>query len=170
MIHSAAFGGASGNAGEFGHTTAVPGGHSCICGKRGCLETYVSADALMRRLAANGVEVVSLQDLEKRFGPDNPVVSAWIEEGVEPLRTGLNTLENLFDPQTVMLGGNAPGWLIDAFIAQVHPLYPSVGRTDRDLPRLVRAELGSDAVARGAAVLPVLAKLNPQYQKLNPFG
>src|SRR5690606_26176468 len=37
MIHGATFGGATGNAGEFGHLTVVPGGHPCICGKRGCL-------------------------------------------------------------------------------------------------------------------------------------
>jgi hypothetical protein len=38
------------------------------------------------------------------------------------------------------------------------------------LPRLIKAELGQDAVARGAAALPVLSKLNPQYQRLNAFG
>jgi predicted NBD/HSP70 family sugar kinase len=170
MIHSAAFGGASGNAGEFGHTTAVPGGHPCICGKRGCLEAYVSVDAAMRYLAERGVEVTSMKEFEVQFDAKHPLVSAWIDEGVEPLRTGLNTIENLFDPQTMMLGGNAPAWLIDTLLERVQPLYPSVGRSERDLPQLIKAELGRDAVARGAAVLPVLANLNPQYQKLNPFA
>ena len=88
----------------------------------------------------------------------------------EPLRVGINTIENLFDPQTIMLGGNAPLWLIEAFFERMEPLYPSVGRTDRDLPRLIKAELGHDAVARGAAALPVLSKLNPQYQHLNAIN
>jgi predicted NBD/HSP70 family sugar kinase len=170
MIHSAAFGGASGNAGEFGHTTVVPDGHPCICGKNGCLETYVSVDAAMKFLSARGTAVESMREFEERFDITHPDVVAWIDEGVEPLRTGLNTIENLFDPQTMMLGGNAPGWLIDAFIKRVEPLHPSVGRHKRDLPRLVKAELGRDSVARGAAVLPVLSKLNPQYQQLNVFG
>ena len=91
-------------------------------------------------------------------------------KALEPLRVGINTIENLFDPQTIMLGGNAPLWLIEAFFERMEPLYPSVGRTDRDLPRLIKAELGHDAVARGAAALPVLSKLNPQYQHLNRFG
>jgi predicted NBD/HSP70 family sugar kinase len=170
MIQSAAFGGASGNAGEFGHTTAVPDGHACICGKRGCLETYVSVDSAMRYLAARGVEVPSMPAFEKAFSADHTLVAAWIEEGTEPLRTGLNTLENLFDPQTIMFGGNAPGWLIDAFAERVLPLHPSIGKSQRDLPRLMRAELGADAVARGAAAMPVLASLNPQFRQLNPFG
>lgn len=40
--------GASGFAGELGHTTVDPGGRHCACGKRGCLETYVSAPGLCR--------------------------------------------------------------------------------------------------------------------------
>jgi predicted NBD/HSP70 family sugar kinase len=170
MIQGAAFGGASGNAGEFGHTTVVPGGHGCICGKNGCLETYLSVDSAMRHLAARGIEVDSMVAFEERFDAAHPAVAAWIGEGIEPLRIGLNTIENLFDPETIMLGGTAPAWLIDALVEGVQPLYPSVGRHNREVPRLIRAELGRDSVARGAAVLPVLSRLNPQYQQLNPFG
>lgn len=40
--------GADGFAGELGHTTVDPEGRHCACGKRGCLETYVSATGLCR--------------------------------------------------------------------------------------------------------------------------
>ncbi len=40
--------GASGFAGELGHTVVKPGGRLCACGKRGCLETYVSAPGLTK--------------------------------------------------------------------------------------------------------------------------
>lgn len=40
--------GASGFAGELGHTLVDPDGRLCGCGKRGCLETYVSATGLVR--------------------------------------------------------------------------------------------------------------------------
>lgn len=43
--------GASGFAGELGHTTVDPAGRSCACGKRGCLETYVSAPGLCRTVS-----------------------------------------------------------------------------------------------------------------------
>ncbi|MEL7219791.1 MAG: ROK family protein, partial [Bacteroidota bacterium] len=42
--------GSNGQAGELGHTTSVPGGRACRCGKRGCLETYVSASGIKRTL------------------------------------------------------------------------------------------------------------------------
>jgi glucokinase len=40
--------GADGFAGELGHTVVDPDGRACACGKRGCLETYVSAPGLCR--------------------------------------------------------------------------------------------------------------------------
>ena len=40
--------GASGFAGELGHIVVDPDGRQCACGKRGCLETYVSATGLRR--------------------------------------------------------------------------------------------------------------------------
>lgn len=44
--------GASGFAGELGHMTVDPNGRECRCGKRGCLETYVSATGLVRTILA----------------------------------------------------------------------------------------------------------------------
>lgn len=40
--------GASGFAGELGHTVVNPEGRQCSCGKKGCLETYVSAAGITR--------------------------------------------------------------------------------------------------------------------------
>lgn len=40
--------GAHGMAGEFGHTLAVENGRECGCGRKGCLETYVSATGIKR--------------------------------------------------------------------------------------------------------------------------
>lgn len=43
--------GADGFAGELGHTTVDPNGRHCACGKRGCLETYVSATGICRTVS-----------------------------------------------------------------------------------------------------------------------
>jgi len=40
--------GADGFAGELGHTVVDPHGRQCSCGKKGCLETYVSASGICR--------------------------------------------------------------------------------------------------------------------------
>jgi len=43
--------GADGFAGELGHTIVDPDGRFCACGKRGCLETYVSAVGICRTVS-----------------------------------------------------------------------------------------------------------------------
>lgn len=40
---------AAGNGGEFGHLVVRPGGRSCLCGRRGCLERYVSGTSIAER-------------------------------------------------------------------------------------------------------------------------
>lgn len=48
VIHDKLVVGQNGHAGEIGHTTVFYGGRSCKCGRRGCLETYVSAPGLIQ--------------------------------------------------------------------------------------------------------------------------
>lgn len=40
--------GTTGFAGEYGHVIMLPGGRECGCGRKGCLETYVSATGIVR--------------------------------------------------------------------------------------------------------------------------
>ncbi len=58
--------GHDGFAGEMGHTTVVCEGRKCACGKRGCLETYVSAPGLKRtvfELLADSTESSVLREI-----------------------------------------------------------------------------------------------------------
>jgi glucokinase len=66
--------GASGFAGEIGHTVVDPEGRQCSCGKRGCLETYVSATGLTRtarellatRCNSSALRKISDQDMTSK--------------------------------------------------------------------------------------------------------
>ncbi len=56
--------GKHGIAGELGHTSVNPAGRYCNCGKRGCLETYVSATGIRRtvyKLLADHLEPSELR-------------------------------------------------------------------------------------------------------------
>lgn len=53
--------GAHGWAGEFGHTVVEPGGAVCSCGRRGCLEAYVSYHSLRERAGLG--DDVRIEDL-----------------------------------------------------------------------------------------------------------
>lgn len=58
--------GKHGIAGELGHTSVNPAGRYCNCGKRGCLETYVSATGIKRtvyKLLADHLEPSELRGI-----------------------------------------------------------------------------------------------------------
>ena len=58
--------GKHGIAGEVGHTSVNPAGRYCNCGKRGCLETYVSATGIRRtvyKLLADHLEDSELRGI-----------------------------------------------------------------------------------------------------------
>lgn len=50
--------GSNGHAGELGHVIAVENGRQCTCGRRGCLETYVSATGMVRSVLETESEVL----------------------------------------------------------------------------------------------------------------
>lgn len=140
--------GAFGNAGEIGHVPLVPNGEPCPCGNRGCLERYLSLEAMERRSAAIGMD-------------------RWIAEAAPLLRSAIVTIENLFDPATIILGGSAEDALLTRLIAAAEPLAHSVSeRSGRKAPRITRSKDGGNAVLRGAAALAVAGVLSPRSGSL----
>lgn len=146
MVHDgAALRGAWGNAGEIGHMPVMPHGDPCPCGNRGCLERYVSLEAWERRARTIGEQ-------------------QWILEVAPLLRTALVTIENLFDPETIVVGGLAPRRLLQKLVAAAQPLPNSVAaRNDRREPRVTLSPVGQDAVLLGAAALAVSGVLSPRF-------
>ena len=55
--------GSDGFAGELGHVRAVADGRQCGCGKRGCMETYVSATGIKRTI----FELLAEENVESDF-------------------------------------------------------------------------------------------------------
>lgn len=55
--------GHDGMAGEVGHTVVDPHGRMCACGRRGCLETYVSASGIVRTAA----ELLSIHQFNSKL-------------------------------------------------------------------------------------------------------
>lgn len=134
-----------GNAGEIGHVPLVPNGRPCSCGNRGCLERYVSLEAFQRRAPIIGE-------------------AAWIEEAAPLLRNAIVSIENLFDPETVVIGGIMEDALLDALVAAIDPLPTSVAdRKERAAPRIMRSASGQHAVLRGAASLAFSGVLSPRF-------
>ncbi|TIP94086.1 MAG: ROK family transcriptional regulator [Mesorhizobium sp.] len=147
MVHDgSALRGAWGNAGEIGHIPVVPGGEPCPCGNRGCLERYLSLEALRRR---------NISDAE------------WVDEIGPIFRNAITIIENLFDPETIILGGLASTDLLERLAVSVANLPNSISaRKDRTAPRVTVARGGQHAVLRGAAALAVSGVLSPRFGQI----
>ena len=147
MVHDGSvLRGAWGNAGEIGHIPVVPGGENCPCGNSGCLERYLSLEALRRW---NGSE------------------ADWVAEVAPVFHNAVAIIENLFDPETIILGGLASTELLERLAGSTAGLHNSVSaRKDRKTPRIVVARGGQHSVLRGAAALAVSGVLSPRFGQM----
>ncbi|MGW7614242.1 ROK family transcriptional regulator [Streptomyces antimycoticus] len=170
--------GATSSAGEWGHTVVQVGGRACRCGAVGCLEAYVGAQAVLDRYGraapgdragqsgADGVEEGGTEgageDQQTAFAA---IVAAAgtetrarevLEETAAYLGAGIADLINLFNPERIILGGWAGLLLGGRVLPRIraatasYALHRPYAQTEIGM-----AELGPDAVALGAATLPL---------------
>lgn len=155
--------GAFGNAGEIGHVIVTPGGRQCACGNRGCLETYASRIAAREQLAKAGIAIASVSDIERLYEAGDPHLMAWINEAAGPLSQAIGLIENLFDPETVILGGAMPDAVLDHLISALYLPAGSVAASDRRAtPRVQRGACGRLTAALGGAALVIHDTITPR--------
>lgn len=161
VVGGSSYRGARSSAGEWGHTTVAYGGRLCRCGSRGCLEAYVGAAGILDRFReANRGRGLSGLDEESALLSllDDPSRAAEtvLAETAGYLGAGIATLVNLFNPERIILGGWAGLALGGRLLGQIraaaaeHALRRPFEQASIELCRL-----GPDAVALGAATLPV---------------
>jgi glucokinase len=146
--------GANGNGGELGHVTIDWHGRPCKgCGRRGCLEAYVSGTSIAERAREAGLSFATAEEVAAaaRDG-DEGAVRVW-DETVEALACGLTSIVNLFEPELVVVGGGvgrsgeqllgrARTWVLE------HAMGPAGVAVD-----IVHAALGDHVGVVGAAAI-----------------
>ena len=102
---------------ELGHSVIVAGGEQCTCGRKGCLEAYASATALIRdtkraMLADRQSKMWEIGSIENVTGKtafdykDTDESAKSIVDGyIEKLGVGITNIANEFRPEAVILGG-----------------------------------------------------------------
>lgn len=150
-------GGASGIAGEWGHTPLpaprldeLPGPR-CWCGRTGCVETWLSGPGLAADHRRVTDEDLTARAISERARDGDAGCAATLERYAERLGRGLGVIVNVLDPEVIVLGGgvsNAPGLASRAerrVAAHVFSDAPGV--------RVVRHVHGDSSGVRGAAWL-----------------
>ncbi len=93
---------------ELGHVSIDYAGNLCVCGRRGCLETYVRTSQILNRLnEATGkfypYEVFCTQT-------DNPDVDAIFTDAVEKIAEAVVSTLNILNSELILLAGDLVYW------------------------------------------------------------
>ncbi|MBQ3213463.1 MAG: ROK family protein [Clostridia bacterium] len=151
---------------EFGHSVIVFNGNKCNCGRKGCLESYVSATALIKKTKeemlknksskmwqvgsvenVNGKTAFNFKDIDK-------TAKKIVEEYINYLSCGVINIVNVFRPEVVVLGGGISNQGESLF----KPLQKIVDKemfASKHTPKvkIVAAKLGNNAGVLGSVGL-----------------
>lgn len=168
IIDGEIYRGATGVAGEIGHTAIDPNGKPCICGLRGCLVTLIGTPALLERASElvgehpesmlAGLEF-DIDDLERAALSGDVVAVQVAQEAAGHLGIVVAGLLNLMNPSMVVVGGDLTG-LGELLLVPLRETARSRTLVSSVKAAEIRASaLGPKSVAIGAATLVLKAAL-----------
>ena len=124
---------------------------ACYCGKKGCIETWLSGPALAADHVRYGGEELPAHEIAQLANAGYGPCSATLARYEERLARALASIINLIDPDIIVLGGG---------LSNIARLYDTVPRlwqryvfSDRVDTRLVPPKYGDSSGVRGAAWL-----------------
>jgi fructokinase len=144
-------------AGEWGHnplpwlTPDEYPGRDCYCGRRGCVETFLSGPGFEADYAAHAGATLSSRDIVSAAGRGEPHAVSAIARYHDRLGRALAGVLNLLDPDVVVLGGgmsNLPDLAAAAVDSTTYYVF-----SDTLVTRIVGNKHGDSSGVRGAAWL-----------------
>jgi fructokinase len=153
--------GANAIAGEWGHNPlpwADAGDEpapECYCGKRGCIETYLSGPALAADHKRRSGSTEAVPEIIQRAASGDADAAQTVDRYLSRTARALAAVINTLDPDVIVVGGGLSN--IDAIYERVPRLWDrwifSAGGGEVARTRLVRARHGDSSGVRGAAWL-----------------
>ena len=124
---------------------------ACYCGKKGCIETWLSGPALAADHVRYGGEDLPTHEIVQLANAGYGPCSATLARYEERLARALAGVINLIDPDVIVLGGGLSN--IERLYDTVPRLWPRYVFSDRVDTRLVPPKYGDSSGVRGAAWL-----------------
>ncbi len=164
IIDGKLYTGSNGIAGEIGHIVIQRDGEQCGCGRKGCLEAYASAASFVKfaeRALAEGRKSI----LQKNAGhldakmicdavdAGDALARELFDEYCVNLSIGLANFINIFQPESIVLGGGLAGYGEKLLEPLRRLTLPQTFQSDARNTEIVCATLGNDAGLIGAAML-----------------
>jgi len=149
--------GASGVAGEWGHTplpwpsAEETPGPACWCGRRGCMETWVSGTGFARWASAALGREIRGEEIAAAAAAGDAAAIAVIDLLADRLARGLAVVIDVLDPDVIVLGGGLSD--VDGLPEKVAARLPPHVFSDHVAAQVVRHRHGAASGVRGAAWL-----------------
>jgi fructokinase len=149
--------GANAVAGELGHNPLPWSSDEesarvrCYCGKYGCIEQFLSIPGLQRAYKLHSGLFVSIDEIARAAGARDDKVARCLTEYESRLARSLASVINLIDPDVIVIGGGLAK--VPMSYASLHEAVARYAFTDRLDTKIVAANHGDSATARGAAML-----------------
>jgi fructokinase len=144
-------------AGEWGHTPlpwpqpAELPGPPCYCGRRGCVETFLSGPGLSADFERATSRQLGAAELSAEAARGEPRAREALDRYLDRLARSLAVVINLLDPDVVVLGGGLSR--IDRLQSELPQRLPAYVFSDRVDTRIAPAVHGDSGGVRGAARL-----------------
>lgn len=136
-------------AGEWGHNELIPNGRPCYCGKRGCVETYLSGPGLIHDWADD--QPITAQQLIIKANSGDKQAERLLKVFLQRFGKAMATVINILDPDAIVLGGGLSN-IDHLYTTGVKELMLHVFN-DELRTRLLRNKHGDSSGVRGAAQL-----------------
>jgi predicted NBD/HSP70 family sugar kinase len=143
---------------QLGHMVIDLHGNTCVCGKKGCLETFASAQSILRRLSNR--EVGDSQDAEEVYAAIKALLQSpgWdseneqFDEIISAFVVGMTNYIQIMEPEIVMLGGRT----VDSLTLLIEEVMERIeGMIQQQLPpsklEFCLTNTSNDALMRGSA-------------------
>ena len=149
--------GANAIAGEWGHNPLPwPGadespGAECYCGKRGCIETWLSGPGFARDHQRHSGQIQTPPAIVQQAQQGNEHALASLQRYEERMARALASVINIIDPDTIVLGGGMSR--IERLYRQVPQRWERYIFSDHVTTRLLPPVHGDASGVRGAAWL-----------------
>jgi fructokinase len=155
VVHGRVLQGSHGLAGEWGHNP-LPGmtpeewqeASLCYCGKRGCIETWVSGPALAQDFRRHGGSDLTADAIA---ASSEAAAKAAIARWTDRFARALATIVNVLDPDVIVLGGGLSN--IQNIYRDLPPLVERHSFSAEAPTRIVQNRHGDSSGVRGAAWL-----------------
>lgn len=104
IINKKIYSGSKGSAGEFGYIVVDPDGPIDRHNMKGTVQAYASGPNIVRNYINAGGKIID-PDPKKIFSSKEPIAKKIIDEALEKLAIGLASLQNIINPDIIIIGG-----------------------------------------------------------------